>query len=424
MTANFRTKQTLLALTLGFASVLASNTYAADVPEGTVISAANIDKIKTDTFEGKPIGSMLTEKMEWRIRNSGWKLPLARSKEILLDPKWVKASQANVGRAKLNPQTRQVEGWEAGEPFPNVDLKDPQAAEKIVWNWHLGQLKGDVAIAPVFTQLLIDGKKGIHAEPIADFTRYSMKGRLSGKSTEGSGKEAGRQLLYFKEPADMKGLGTFTIMYDSAQVNDAWVYIPAVRRVRRLSGGAWMDPVGSSDQLQDDLEIFNARPSWYTGYKLLGKRWVLAVANSKQPLWDPKAKEYGARYPGLENAAPFWNLNNDRFEPREVYVVEATTPSEHPYSKKVLYMDVKYPRIYYGEAYNRKGEFWKFMEFHSFQAKADDGFMDVRTSGGAIIDFLRNHATVFLVDTPQWRTNPANFKADNVSLNVLEAAGR
>lgn len=421
MKAKRKTLTALLGMTLSLALPIA---FAADVPEGTVLSATNIDKIKNDTFEGKTIGSMLTEKMEWRIRNNGWKLPVVHSKEIPLDPKWVKASQANVGRAKINPQTRQVEGWEAGQPFPNVDMSDPQVAEKVIWNWHLGNPKGDVAFVPVWTQLLIDGKKGIHDEPIAEFTRYAMKGRLAGKATEGDGKEMGRQLLYFKEPTDMKGLGTYTIMYDSAQVNDAWVYIPAVRRVRRLSGGAWMDPVGNSDQLQDDLEIFNARPSWYPSYKMVGKRWVLAVANSKHPLWNPNAKKYEERYVVLENAAPFWNMNNDRFEPREVYVIEATTPNEHPYSKKILYVDTKYPRIYYGEAYNRKGEFWKFMEWHSFPAKADDGFLDVRTSGGAIIDFQRNHATVFLVDTPTWKTNPAGFKASNVSLSVLEAAGR
>jgi hypothetical protein len=86
----------------------------------------------------------------------------------------------------------------------------------------------------------------------------------------------------------MKGIGTFTIQYDSVKV-DVWAYVPAVRRVRRLSGGAWMDPVGSSDQLQDDLEIFNARPAG-TGYKMLGKRHVLAVMHSKTGLWNWQAR--------------------------------------------------------------------------------------------------------------------------------------
>lgn len=413
--------KTCIAVAIAGSSQLA---WSGEVVEGTVLSAANIDALKNETLDGKPIASLLTEKMEWRIRHNGWKLPLYKAKEIPLDPKWVKASKANIGKAKINPETREIEGWEAGEPFPNVDAKDPQAAEKLIWNWHLGQLQGDVATAKTWTQLLIDGKKGIHAEPIAEFTRYSMKGRLNGSAVEGDGKERGRQLLFFKEPAEMKGLGTFSIFYDSAQVPDSWVYVPAVRRVRRLSGGAWMDPVGSSDQLQDDLEIFNARPSWYKGYKLLGKRWVLAVAHAKLPAWNPKGSSFEERYPVLEKGEPYWNMNNDHFEPREVWVIEAVTPEAHPYSKKIVYMDTKYPRIHMGEAYNRKGEFWKFMYFHSNIFKGEDGFQSIQSSGGAIIDVLRNHATVFLVDPTQWFVNQSKVKATNVSLGQLEAAGR
>lgn len=275
--------------------------HAAELPPGTVISADNIDKIKNDTFEGHTIASLLTEKMEWRIRNNGWKLPLAKSQKIKLDPKWQKASEANAGKTKINAETCQVDGWAAGQPFPNIDMKDPQAAEKVIWNWHLGQLLGDVAIVPFYTQVLIDSQKGVHAEPVAEFTRYSMKGRMSGgDSVEGDGSQRGRQLLYFKSPSDMKGIGTFTIQYDSAKVNDVWAYVPAVRRVRRLSGGAWMDPVGSSDQLQDDLDIFNARPCWYKGYKMLGKRHVLAVVHSKYPLWNAKGDSFEKKYPVLE----------------------------------------------------------------------------------------------------------------------------
>lgn len=397
---------------------------AAEVAPGTIISAANIDQIKNDTFEGHTIASLLTERMEWRIRNSGWKLPLIKSQEIKLDPKWLKASNANAGKTKINAETCQVDGWAAGQPFPNVDMNDPQAAEKIIWNWHLGQLAGDSAFAPA-SQILIDGKSGIHADLTWEYSRYAMKGRLSGSAaTEGDGSERGRQFVHFKSPADMKGLGTFSITYDSAKVPDVWAYIPAVRRVRRLSGGAWMDPVGSSDQLNDDLEIFNARPCWYEGYKMLGKRWVLAVAHSKKQLWNRNASAFEERFPILENQPPFWNMNHNVFEPREVYIIEATTPSAHPYSKKILYVDVKYPRIYYGEAYNRKGEFWKMMEFHSYPAVAEDGFLDVRTSAGAIIDFQRNHATVFISEAETWKTNARGVSAKDFTLQLLQTGGR
>ncbi len=396
---------------------------AAEVPAGTVITAANIDQLKDQTFEGHSIASLLTEKLEWRIRNSGMQMPLAASKEVPLDPGWVAASQANAGKTSINREACRVDGWGAGAPFPEIDEKDPQAAEKILWNWHLGQLVGDVSQVPGYTQLLVDGKKGVHAEPVAEFTRYTMKGRLTGDSTvEGDGSERGRQLLYFKSPSDMKGLGTYTVMYDSDKVNSVWAYIPAVRRVRQLSGGAWMDPVGSSDQLQDDLEIFNARPCWYPEYRLLGKRNILAVTASKQgaDIWNKDGKSFAERYPVMDPNPPYWNMTGNSYEVREVYVVEAITPSIHPYSKKVLYIDTQYPRIHYGEAYNRKGEFWKFMEFHSYSNPADG---DIRTTVGAVIDFQRNHATISLIDTSTWRTN-FDAKASDFSLQALQAAGR
>ncbi len=418
---------TSAALACMLITIIGSEARAEDLAPGTTISVENLDSIKLKTFEGKTIASMLSEKIEWRIRTSGMKITLAHSKEIPLDPTWIKASKDNIGRASLNPKTRQVDGWGAGEPFPEIKMEDPSAAEKLIWNWYYGQNAGDVSVDPYFTYLLVDGSKGIHSAQIAEYTRYSMKGRLSNgsKHIEGDGTVLGKQLLFFKEPKDIKGLGTFTVRHDSAAVDDVWAYIPAVRRVRRLSGGAWMDPIGGTDQLQDDLEAFHARPSWYKSYKLLGKRWILAVANGKQPLWNRKGATDAERYPVLDlNAKPFWNLNNDLYEPREVYVVEAETPPEHPYSKKILYMETKYPRIYYAEAYDRKGEFWKFMEFHSYPNKADDGYLEVRSTSGLIVDFKRYHATVFLVETPTWLTNPRGAKEEDVSLNVLQAAGR
>lgn len=422
MNNKYAFRSTLLAASVALAGLFTQSAVAAELTKGTVISAANIDQVKSDTFEGHTIASLLTEKMEWRIKNNGMEITLGQSQEVPLDPRWVKASKENIGRASINKQECRVDGWEAGAPFPDVDMNDPDAAEKIMWNWHLGQLVGDVSQVPFYSQLLVDGKSGIHAEPLLEFTRYAMKGRLTGDSSvEGDGTERGRQLLYFKAPADMRGLGTYNIMYDSNKVNAVWAYIPAVRRVRQLSGGAWMDPVGSSDQLQDDLEIFNARPCWYPEYKILGKRNILAVSNSRtgKQIWNKDAS--GAdKYPILGKEAPYWNLNGNDYEVREVYVIEAITPAEHPYSKKVLYIDTKYPRIYYGEAYDRKNEFWKFMEFHSY-ANTKEG--DIRTTAGTVIDFQRNHATVSIIDTESWRTNfpakPADF-----SLRTLQAGSR
>lgn len=420
-------KKTLLSsIAASLLAMSASAAMAAEVKEGTVINAANIDQLSGDTFEGHKIKDLLTEKIEWRIRTSGLELPLVHSQKVEMDAKWIARSQANVGNAKINPATRQVEGWTGGAPFPNVDDKDPAAAEKIIWNWYYGNPRGDVMNVPNVAYVMIDGDSGIERIQNWKFIRYTMNGRLTGDSaSDGDGTELSRTLFFATAPRDIKGLGTFSIRHDSDKMEDIWAYIRAVRRTRRLSGGAWMDPIGGTDQLSDDIEIFNANPSWYKGYKLIGKRHILASAHGKHSAWKKGADDQKAEFPTLDlDNAPYWNFSKDNYEPREVYVIEATTPDEHPYSKKILYVDTQYPRIHIGEAYDKKGEFWKMFQFHSYPGTGEDGFRDVRTTSGVTIDFKRNHATVFFPDTDTWSTNTAGMDADDVSLSSLRKGAR
>ena len=64
------------------------------------------------------------------------------------------------------------------------------------------------------------------------------------------------------------------------------------------------------------------------------------------------------------------------------------------------------------------------MQFHSYPSKAEDGSPVILTSGGAIIDFQRNHATVFLTDLKAWKVNTPGVAAKDFTLEKLQAAGR
>jgi hypothetical protein len=418
-------KKTLITSFVASALMLTTNLALAEVQEGAVLSAENIDKLYEDTFEGHKIKDLLTEKIEWRIRENGFQMPLVHSKEVEMDAKWIERSNANAATVTLNEKTRQVEGWQGGMPFPNIDESDPKAAEKIVWNWYYGNPRGDVMNVPNVSYVMIDGDSGIERAQNWSFIRYTMKGRMNGEQTQGDGSELSRTLFFATAPRDIKGLGTYTVRQDSDKVEDVWAYIRAVRRTRRLSGGAWMDPIGGTDQLQDDIEIFNANPSWYESYKLIGKRHILVAAHAKHSAWQVDAKNQQEEYPTLDlKNAPYWNFNYDNYEPREVYVIEAITPEEHPYSKKIIYIDTQYPRVHLGEAYDKKGEFWKMFQFHSYPGTGEDGFRDIRTTAGVTIDFKRNHATVFFPDTTTWSTNTPGLEMDDVNLSALRKGAR
>lgn len=413
-----------LELVLGcLALACMSSPGAAELAPGSVINKANLERVKTDTFEGKTIASMLPEKMEMQIRDYGLEIKLRKSTPITVDPKTLDATRKYAAEVKYDAAKNEVSGYKAGLPFPDVKPTDPAYAAKLVWNFYYASPVGQVMDFRKFGYLLIDQDKGLERSQHWFFIRYYMKNRLTGEGVpvEGDGSQFSRTLLFATYPQDIRGLGTYTIRYDGPQVEDAWVYIKSARRTRRLPGGAWMDPIGGTDQLNDDLEIWNARPSWYKDFKYIGKRWVLAVANGGNA-WDESKKGTPGEFPTVDLAnPPHWNVK-DEWEPREVHVIEATPPSEHPYSRKIIYMETATPRIYFGEAYDKKGDFWKWFHFSGRPIKGEDGVQTIASNQGHTMDFKRRHATVF-ISHPSWKTNPP-IKATDVTLGRLEAAGQ
>lgn len=412
-----------LASSLALGLSVSFGAWAAELSVGTQINAGNLDQHLNDTFEGTPIKDLLTERMQILIREEGLKINLKASQPIQLGKDYMEATRVNAGKATFNPNTRLVEGWIAGIPFPDVQESDPHAAEKLMWNHHYAQPNKNVMDYPKFAYLFIDPKSGLERKQEWRFLRYQMKGRLGVPNTvEGDGSIFTKTLLYATYPSDIRGLGLFTIRYDSPKLEDSWAYVKSVRRTRRLSGGTWMDPIGGTDQLNDDIEIFNAHPSWYPEYKLLGKRKLLVVANSTKTAWDPKAKG-NAEFPivDLDNA-PHWNPN-DGWEPRDVWVIEAVTPPEHPYGKKVMYMDTQFPRFYQAETYDRKGQFWKWMNYHLTTLKLPDGDTAIASAAGFTIDYQRRHGTVFILGEGTTMNTPG-ITADDVNLRELEKIAR
>lgn len=411
--------KTLASAVILLCAGLATAASAAALNPGDKIQASNLDARQTDTFEGHTISDLLNDRMQELIRNEGLVITLAASKPVVLGKDYMEATKANAGKATYNPDTRLVEGWVAGIPFPDVSADDPNAAAKLIWNGYYAQPIKNIQDYPSYAYLYISEKSGLERRQVWRFLRYYMKGRLgTDQVVEGDGSILSKTLMYATYPNDIRGLGLFVQRYDSPKLEDSWAYLKSVRRTRRLSGGTWMDPIGGSDQLNDDIEIFNAHPSWYASYKLLGKRWLLVTPNSSAVTWDKGAKG-NAEFPVIDlEHAPYWNPV-DSWEPREVWVIEAITPPEHPYSKKVLYMDTQFPRIYLAEAYDKKGDFWKWMYYGLKTIKTADGDKGMISATGFTIDYQRRHATAFILG-PEAMLNTTGIKAEDVNLQQLE----
>ena len=63
-----------------------------------------------------------------------------------------------------------------------------------------------------------------------------------------------KTLFFFREPADVKGVGFLTWDYSLAsREDDKWLYLPALRKEKRISGSSKNDSFMGSDLTYDDM---------------------------------------------------------------------------------------------------------------------------------------------------------------------------
>ena len=385
---NSKTVVPLLGGVVGAIACFAVSAGAADLPAGTVISAENLDQIKDQTFQGTRIGDLITPTFEMWIRKYGLKMPLAPTSNVKLDPLYLKATADNAGKAKLDA-SHKISGYVSGIPFPNLDIKDPDCGWKAAWNQYLSDpMIGDSWFADAQVTIL-DANSGIIDKFGAASAKSIFEGRTIGPAKIGEAKDHAKYLLVLTSPYDIAGLGVFNAQYNDGTSDDGWVYIRNLRRVRRTSGaGSWMDPQPKMDLLNDDNQGLLGYPLWFKDFKCVAKRKVLAVLTGP----DPNAPH--AVTDQIDTSkAPYWNPTNQVWEPREVIVVEATPPDEHPYGKKVLYQDVLFPKFYHGELYDHKGEFWRLWRQSYRQAPNGNGAPGIQLVHTQAIDFQRLRAT-------------------------------
>lgn len=377
----------IIGLSIG--CLMTAAVSAKELAEGTVINAANLDQVINDTFEGHKIGDLLTEKFQVWVRDYGLNMQLGKSEDLELAPSYLEATQKYGGQASLSGNT--VQNYTAGIPFPNLDVNDPECGIKAAYNhYHANPIMGNswMALGDV---KIYDANKG----EIDHFTAWSGKtifeGRTIGEPKIGNPDDHARYLLVLTNPYDIAGIGVFNKQYNTGtKLDDGWVYLKSLRRVRRTAGGkSWMDPQPKMDLLNDDNQTILGHPTWFSDWKCTDKRTILVVINKA---YDPNL-EYDWDFAADEKTAPHWNPKNVIWEPRDVIVVETTPPDEHPYGKKVMYMDAIYPLYYHSEIYDKKGDFWRIWRESYAKIKTCDGEPGYGFVHTMAIDFQRERAT-------------------------------
>ena len=229
----------LSCVAAGILLIIASDVRA-DVQPGDVITKANVDKVK----------DLVSPGVEWCVQH-GMTMKVKAPREVLLPRKYVEATEKFAGQVKLTQNGLKIENYVAGMPFPNVDTNDPQAAVKIMWNYEY---------RPFFIDDFREGDFGSYTGPltydkpmtierglwIGDVRRLYYNGRLYVDPTpelpNPEGVRYKESLHPILSPFDLKGIGLLDSRYiDAARQDDTWLYLPQLRRVRRLSSSQRSD---------------------------------------------------------------------------------------------------------------------------------------------------------------------------------------
>jgi uncharacterized protein DUF1329 len=348
----------IVGVALG-AVLLLSGGAGAQVQTGDKITVANADKVK----------DLVSPAMYWLVKH-GWPMQIADTQKITLRRAFTEATEKYSSQVKLSADGLKLEGWVAGRPFPRIDTKDPQVAMKIMWNWSYTYLTTDDVDLRNFdadTGAIADhGPMSVERHFLLDhFRRLFWTGRLyvdpKPDKPNPNGYRAQQGLYPILEPFDLKGVGALGNRYTSSdKQDDSWLYLPSLRRVRRLSTAQRSDALFGQDTDVDSYYGYSGHIAWMD-FKFLGERDLISCYHAEH-------------YPVKWNEKVDWAFD-DKWEKRKVYAIEGISKlPQYAYGKRVIFVDKEAWIIPYSDIYDRSGELWKiWINDMSFRKKAFEG---------------------------------------------------
>src|SRR5439155_270315 len=188
-------------------------------------------------------------------------------------------------------------------------------------------------------------------------------------------------------PFDLKGIGLITYRFiDPGQQDMSFLYLPALRRVRRLSTAQRSDALLGTDADPDSFWGYGGHIAWMQ-WRFLGEREMLGVL-------------HGEHYPiqRCPGAADF--MFCDAWEKRTVYAIEGISKlAQYAYGKRVIYVDKQAMVVAYEDIFDKAGELWKvWIDNHQFRDQAYPGARKYPEeqdfyAGLLMLDMQLEHAT-------------------------------
>ncbi len=332
--------------------------YAFD--PGQTVTASNADKLD---------GLVPEELAPFTIRDfPELEMKIVETQSYPVHPKYREATEKFACQAKVGPK-RELADHVAGEPFPysewakaatkhacDLSPADPDAGLKLAWNFDQRWNGGGVDM-PHWGQSFWRSK-GDNTWKIAQGqyrrTYFSYRADLLPETTE---LVPGTDVFFAEysemlHPFDLRGNSFLIYRYRNSheREDDAWAYVPTLRRVKRISAQQKADSVLGTDFTYEDFFLFSGYV-WDHDWKLLGETEVLAPMNTKRecfplnmPGWKPDAfgelgsdEQFNACAFGPYRALPFIG---EEWQRRTAIKLEQRPRRQgHPYSRRIIWLD-------------------------------------------------------------------------------------
>ena len=336
-------------------------TATAEVKPGDTIRKNDVEKIKDLVSPG--IAWLVQRGMEMRI------IPHVRTDD---PPAYRAATEMYSAQVKLKPDGVLDEStYVAGRPFPIIDDNDPQAATKIMYNFERTRYFTDDLTARYF-----DAETGAIAKNSNGSQSYNIErhfvldglrilkyvGRTEAApipampNPQGVLAKTGQYPVI--EPFDLKGVGGLGYRYlDSSKQDDTWIYLPSLRRVRRLSSAQRSDALFGQDVDIDSYGGYAGQIPWFN-WKIVGAKPMLGSGHGEHLPPQPCKGDGGVTF--CEN----WELAP------KMWIIEGTPKfAGYAYSKRLIFVDNEAFFIAYTDIYDHAGQLWKIAINHGRHSK-------------------------------------------------------
>ncbi|MBI4693156.1 MAG: DUF1329 domain-containing protein [Gammaproteobacteria bacterium] len=266
-------------------------------------------------------------------------------------------TKANATMSKMAANGYDIaEATPSGIPFPI-----PQSGAEAIWNHKLHWV--DSGRTETYATIFSQPGGGSFVPLVQNQWTYTPFGDPKAKSLADSGGIEYKLLNEVVSPAARVG-ELILIHYYLAKTNDAWLYFPGQRRVRRSPTFAYDNPVPGYENLLmvDQYPMYSGATDRYD-FKLVGKQELYIPYNTYA--FNDTSKKFkdifGPDYPKRELI---------RYELHRVWKIEGTVKPgmRHLFPTRTFYLDEDTWMMVVEDLYDAQGKVWRAMESYPYSA--------------------------------------------------------